>query len=72
MFEWVFDWYNAAWYSGGGASCGNCANTEDGSFRGLRGGSYLTGTSFLRAASRLYDTPDDRSINAGFRCARNP
>ncbi len=72
MFEWIFDWYNAAWYSGGGASCGNCANTEDGSFRGLRGGSYLTGASFLRAAARLDDTPTNRDVNAGFRCARKP
>ena len=70
MFEWVLDWYDGAWYGGGGASCVNCADINGNSYRVLRGGSWLTGTAMLRAAARMDDTPSNRSQNSGFRCAR--
>ncbi len=70
MFEWNLDWYDAAWYGGGGAACVNCADINGASSRGLRGGSWLTDASRLRAAARLGDTPSNRSVNGGFRCAR--
>jgi formylglycine-generating enzyme required for sulfatase activity len=70
MFEWVLDGYNAAWYAGGGGSCSNCADLVDTSTRVVRGGSWLTGTDYLRAAARIDDLPTDRSFNSGVRCAR--
>ena len=26
LYEWLTDWYDSTWYSGGGATCVNCAN----------------------------------------------
>ena len=57
-------------YAGGGASCSNCADLADTSTRVVRGGSWLTGTDYLRAAARVDDVPTDRSFNSGVRCAR--
>ena len=70
MFEWNLDWYDAAWYGGGGAACVNCADINGASSRVVRGGSWLSEGPRLRAAARLGDTPSNRSENAGFRCAR--
>jgi len=70
MWEWVLDWYNAAWYMGGGATCDDCANINDDTIRVLRGGSWSTGADSLRAAARLGVDPTSRDINVGFRCAR--
>jgi formylglycine-generating enzyme required for sulfatase activity len=70
MFEWNLDGYNAAWYSGGGTNCSNCANLVDDEGRVVRGGSWLTDPQFFRAAARLANLPSDRSENVGFRCAR--
>ena len=70
MFEWNLDWYDAAWYGGGGAACANCANINGASSRVLRGGSWLNEANRLRAAARIDATPANRSENGGFRCAR--
>jgi formylglycine-generating enzyme len=74
--EWVFDWYLPDWYSGGGASCDNCANAQSGLNRVLKGGNfYMSDTSTLRAADRghfapvVYD-PSIRDMGIGFRCLR--
>ena len=72
MLEWALDWYNAAWYVGGGSVCTNCANLNDGGGRVLRGGSWSNGVDSLRAAARLSVDPSSRDINVGFRCARSP
>jgi formylglycine-generating enzyme required for sulfatase activity len=40
--------------------------------RVLRGGSWLNSQVNLRAANRLYDTPDNGNFFIGFRCARSP
>ena len=39
--------------------------------RVLRGGSWLYGQDYLRSALRLRDTPDDRSLDIGFRLAQD-
>lgn len=70
--EWVFDAYDAGWYSGGGASCTDCANDAAGGERGVRGGSFSSAEKDLRAAARDHLAPDMRSNTVGFRCARTP
>lgn len=54
MEEWVLDAFSLDWYTGGGATCTNCANlddgTSDGNFKILRGGSWIGGPELLRAA----------------------
>ncbi len=70
--EWVLDTYDANWYSGGGASCTDCANTAGGGDRGVRGGSFKSAQADIRAAVRGHAAPDARSNAVGFRCARTP
>jgi formylglycine-generating enzyme required for sulfatase activity len=67
MYEWVLDVYDE--YPAVGNK--DFANTEDVPIRVQRGGSFGSyGDSYLRAASRYYDTPSSRILNVGFRCAR--
>jgi formylglycine-generating enzyme required for sulfatase activity len=68
--EWNLDWYDAAWYGGGGVACVNCADINGTESRVLRGGSWLSDASRLRAAARLGSDPAARGENSGFRCAR--
>lgn len=70
--EWVFDWYDATWYSGGGATCTNCASTAPSGTRVMRGGAFSYNPQDLRAASRGSLDPTARASGVGFRCARNP
>lgn len=69
MFEWSLDGYNPAWYAGGGASCGDCANLSDSQYRVARGGGWSNEAGSLRAAARLGLAPADRHYNVGIRCA---
>jgi len=71
MWEWVFDFYDGAWYSGAGSTCVNCANlTDSGGYRVLRGGSWDDVVNLLRAAARYRYFPGYRYGSFGFRCAR--
>ena len=74
LSEWVFDLYDAAWYSTGGSSCTtDCANLTSGSTRVHRGGDFTSPfEGLLRAASREDRVPTSREYTTGFRCARNP
>lgn len=71
VWEWTFDGYDGAWYSGAGASCSDCANASETS-RVVRGGGWSTGTATLRAARRNSDAPSTRNNAFGFRCVRDP
>ncbi|MEZ4221184.1 MAG: formylglycine-generating enzyme family protein [Polyangiaceae bacterium] len=71
MWEWTLDYYDANWYSGGGASCSDCARVTPGLWRTVRGGSWSTFVeSRLRAAFRTFSLPEARVPNTGFRCVR--
>jgi formylglycine-generating enzyme required for sulfatase activity len=75
-WEWILDWYDPNWYSGGGASCTDCANLTamgvDGGAptRVIRGGAWDGNDRTVRAAQRGYGDPMGRSY-PGFRCARS-
>jgi formylglycine-generating enzyme required for sulfatase activity len=76
VWEWTLDWFDAAWYSGAGAVCNDCAACSSGSRRVIRGGSYYDTPSVVRVAARYSNSPADRisggGANVGIRCARNP
>lgn len=46
--------------------------TAAGSGKVVRGGAWNATEEYLRAALRSYDSPTDRSLGIGFRCAQNP
>lgn len=70
MWEWVYDAYSAAWYSTAGASCADCANTNDSEGRSsYRGGAWTNGAANLRAAIRNNFLRKNTNTNIGFRCA---
>jgi Sulfatase-modifying factor enzyme 1 len=66
--QWVEDCYNASYqrapFDGSAWRSGNCHR------RVLRGGSWTSGPSDLRAASRGSGAQDQRLANVGFRLAR--
>ena len=68
VWEWAADcWhynYNDAPSDGSAWTAGECK------YRVLRGGSWNLNPGFLRAASRGFDTADDRTNVIGFRLAR--
>jgi len=66
--EWVFDWYEPAYYKVSPYS--SPAGPDQGEFKVLRGGSWFNQLRSMRAAFRLWNYPDLRSETIGFRCAR--
>lgn len=72
MYEWVLDWFDDSWYSGGGNTCNNCANIISGSDRVCRGGRWGQIATVMRSAYRNSPSPTHRGTNLGFRCGRNP
>jgi len=70
VWEWVQDWYAADSY--------NTVVSEDppgrasGSYRVLRGGSWVDRAAGTRSATRVYNTPSEGNSDIGFRLARTP
>jgi formylglycine-generating enzyme required for sulfatase activity len=71
VFEWCWDWYDNSWYDNAGATTPDTRgpNTASGS-RVLRGGSWSSGSSYLRGARRFSYNPVFESDLIGFRSAR--
>jgi len=67
LFEWVNDWYGT--YPAGDAV--DPLGPASGDGRVNRGGSWLIGAEFARAAARNWSRPDDRRNYVGFRPARS-
>jgi formylglycine-generating enzyme required for sulfatase activity len=65
--QWVADWYSATYYAS--SPDRNPAGPASGTARVLRGGSWFTGASGVRAAIRARYYPDYRDYLTGFRCA---
>jgi formylglycine-generating enzyme len=72
-WEWVLDRRDLNWYSGGGATCTDCANLTIGSNRARRGGSFGGLATNSRAAARQSFDIDvsNHSYDMGVRCARS-
>ena len=72
-WEWALDWYDGAWYTGGGSSCNDCLNLTpaDTQRRSMRCGSYDRGSGRLRAAFRNHWPPEEHYHSIGLRCARS-
>ena len=68
VWEWVEDCWNDSYQ--GAPNDGSAWTTGDCNQRVLRGGSWVDGPEFLRAASRFRYRPDYRDFDAGFRVAR--
>lgn len=66
-WEWTADWFGP--YSDGPKTAPTGAT--GGQYRVLRGGSWNFGPWVLRASSRYGLDPTVRSVNLGFRCARD-
>ena len=73
VWEWCQDWYNSDYY----IYClksqkNNPTGASTGTYRVLRGGSWLNDPSPLRCANRSCASPDYSYSTFGFRCARSP
>jgi formylglycine-generating enzyme required for sulfatase activity len=68
--EWVNDWYSSSYYASSPSS--NPTGPATGSYRMLRGGSWLNPTNDVRSSYRIYNTPDITFNSYGFRVARAP
>jgi len=71
VWEWVMDWYGENYY--GSSSSRNPSGPSSGTYRVLRGGSWLNVATLIRVALRNWYSPYDRlnwGSGNGFRCAR--
>jgi formylglycine-generating enzyme required for sulfatase activity len=70
VLEWTNDWYSNSYYSSSPYS--NPPGPTSGSFKVLRGGSWLLFWNDIRVAYRNSENPTGSTINIGFRCAASP
>lgn len=68
VYEWCRDWYNDDY----GEDAIDPVGPSSGSFRVIRGGSWLSHAQRCRSAYRNYLSPDYRNGNFGFRLALVP
>ncbi len=68
VWEWALDGYAATYAD----PCTDCANLTATTSRVVRGGSFGSDASYLRAAYRDDLAPMIRADNRGVRCARAP
>ncbi len=72
VWEWVADWYDAAYYGTLAEGVVNPTGPETGEYRVLRGGSWFNNDSLnFRAACRYRFDPHYGYDDWGFRCARS-
>ncbi len=67
VWEWAADWYDGDYYSS--TPYENPQGPDDGTYRVLRGSSWLDNSDSLRVANRFGTNLDDSYYNVGFRCA---
>jgi iron(II)-dependent oxidoreductase len=66
--EWVQDWFEMDYYVRMPER--NPPGPAPGRYKGVRGGSWKSNLSMLRAATRNGAIPDQRAATIGFRCAK--
>jgi iron(II)-dependent oxidoreductase len=66
--EWVQDWFGIDYYVT--MPDRNPRGPSAGRYKSVRGGSWKSSPSLLRAATRNGAVPDQRSPTIGFRCAK--
>ncbi len=69
VWEWVADWYSRTYYITTLSS--NPLGPERGRYRVLRGGSWISYKSFLRAVERGINVDSSFTNSIGFRCTRD-
>jgi len=69
VWEWVADWYSDTYYSSSPSR--NPTGPSTGSYRVLRGGSWLVINYIARSSYRGNNYPDSTDLEFGFRCARS-
>jgi len=66
VFEWTADWYHSTYYNTSPIEAPH--GPESGSFRVIRGGSFVSSGSKLRTSYRSSETYSSRLYYLGFRC----
>lgn len=66
--EWTADWYSE-YPEDLEEPLDNPTGPEDGTYKVVRGGSFLSNSNYLRSAARRAVLPDRHSEGIGFRCA---
>ena len=69
VWEWVADWHDSSYY--GKSSARNPPGPISGTYRVLRGGSWVNIDGNVRSANRVRFVPADASYSIGFRCSRS-
>jgi len=67
VWEWVADWYDAAYYDG--SPTRNPQGANSGERKVFRGGSWGYLSKFIRTTDRARNRPSYAGFNVGFRCA---
>jgi len=70
VWEWCWDWYNAAWYYEPAASRDNPTGPTNGTSRIRRGGGWNVSSDALRNANRSLKSPSTTHDYLGFRTVR--
>jgi len=68
VWEWCADWYKRNYPTG---PVINPIGPDDGAYRVLRGGGWISHGRGVRSAYRSFNGPDDRGNGIGFRLATN-
>jgi len=67
--EWVADWFDLEYYAVSPKT--NPQGPTSGSYRSMRGGSFINPAGYLRVTNRAYGDPENKDSFTGFRCAGN-
>ncbi|WP_461255650.1 SUMF1/EgtB/PvdO family nonheme iron enzyme [Treponema sp. R80B11-R83G3] len=71
VWEWCWDWYSDSYYSSSPTNDPMGASSGDyGTYRVMRGGSYIDSADALRSAYRVYRNPYAHVNDLGFRLIR--
>jgi len=69
VWEWVADWSGESYYQQSPSQ--NPTGPSSGTFRVVRGGSWIHFAWYVRSSGRFGDGPTDRNPYLGFRCSRD-